>query len=792
MTIVEELRQNRESGAKRLEAEYKAGLMALARRFCDDESDAAELVNRTFAAVVEGIDDYLEQSAFFGWMSQILVNIHSTDVRRKSNRTVVYPGEVPEACDETATGRIDGEVDASLLRDAIQRLPEDQRELLLLHYFMDMPIAKIAKFLAIPQGTVMSRLHYARKALATKLGAAAQKPGVKALLLALLLAALTAAGAAVVVARSDATTAMHNAQYAMHNAQCIMHNEESGQQLERSDDPNLKTSMALAQSNPSTLQPSTPSTNAASTLDLRPSTFDENKEPTMNTKTRSSIIAAAALGATTALAANLPDGYTKVEYIQGDGSTSYLVADFSPDPSNDTIVAEAELTSNANAQFLFLSAAMNVSDTSPKQGVLLRKEGVRFDYYDNGTACYSAELAATVGRRITYTVTRGRMTWTGGMPVENSNPAPAAWSGPLQILGSRYKGAATFCSSIKLYSLKVFRDGRLIHDFVPVVDDQSNPTLLDVCGNSAVTAYGTLYAGPAVWLEVADIPVQQYRSGQVCEPHPTVVDIESGVTLSEGTDYTLSWADNDCVGKGSVTFTGIGTFDGKSQTATFSIVPRLPVGYKSVEYAHSSGEQLVDTGFTPNEKTRADIRFLMHSNGGYTSPFGARNANEKQFFVSGSCSANYYFCRHDTGATDLSGKDGYVGPGALVVKPPVVGYHKFSLNRNVFNLDEYAYNFSSAVIFSCDRSAYAFATHGADGIQHPAAMELYSLKIWDDGVLVRDFVPCVKVEGGVETVGLYDVSRDAMTRFYENGGSGALVAGPDVVLPQRGLIISVR
>ncbi len=112
MTIVEELRQNRESGSKRLEAEYKAGLMTLARRFCADESDAAELVNRTFSAVVEGIDDYLEQSAFFAWMCQILTNIHSTDVRRKSNQTVVYPGDVPDTTDEKATTRIEEEVDA--------------------------------------------------------------------------------------------------------------------------------------------------------------------------------------------------------------------------------------------------------------------------------------------------------------------------------------------------------------------------------------------------------------------------------------------------------------------------------------------------------------------------------------------------------------------------------------------------------------------------------------------------------------------------------------------------------
>ena len=50
MTIVEELRKDRESGARRLESEYKAGLMILARRLYADPSDAEELVNRTFAA----------------------------------------------------------------------------------------------------------------------------------------------------------------------------------------------------------------------------------------------------------------------------------------------------------------------------------------------------------------------------------------------------------------------------------------------------------------------------------------------------------------------------------------------------------------------------------------------------------------------------------------------------------------------------------------------------------------------------------------------------------------------
>ena len=197
MDIVEELRTNRESGAKRLESEYKAGLMTLAMRFCDSPSDAEELVNRTFAAVVEGIDDYLEQSAFFGWMCQILKNIHSLDQRRKSNRNEICTGEIPDIIDEAAQEEIYNSLDRSLVREALGKLEPEDREVLLLHYFMDVPIKKMAQILTVPTGTVKSRLHYARKALAAKLGVAARKPGGKAVMLALLLFGLTALGAGI-------------------------------------------------------------------------------------------------------------------------------------------------------------------------------------------------------------------------------------------------------------------------------------------------------------------------------------------------------------------------------------------------------------------------------------------------------------------------------------------------------------------------------------------------------------------------------------------------------------------
>ena len=197
MDIVEEIRTDREKGARRLESEYKAGLMSLALRFCHDAGDAEELVNRTFAAVIDGIDGYLERSAFFGWMCQILTNIHSNDTRRKACKDVVCHGYVPDIADESAEGEAYRALDASLLRDAIETLPPDIKKTLLLHYFMDMPVKEVARVLSTPTSTVTWRLHYARKILAAKLGAAAKKPGGKALLVALALCGLTALGAAV-------------------------------------------------------------------------------------------------------------------------------------------------------------------------------------------------------------------------------------------------------------------------------------------------------------------------------------------------------------------------------------------------------------------------------------------------------------------------------------------------------------------------------------------------------------------------------------------------------------------
>ena len=211
VTIVQEILRDREAGAARLIAECREPLYGAALSLCGDPVAAEDLVFRTFERVLDSIATCRDESAFTAWMKTILRNEWLMSVRGATVRNTVPAGSPSEVEHLAEPG--DGcaavmkAVDAALLRDAIEDLPEDMREAVVLRYFLGLPLLKTAKILTVPVGTVNSRLHYARLLLAAKLGVAARKSGVKAVLVAVALCALTAAGAAVAGAVAAARNA---------------------------------------------------------------------------------------------------------------------------------------------------------------------------------------------------------------------------------------------------------------------------------------------------------------------------------------------------------------------------------------------------------------------------------------------------------------------------------------------------------------------------------------------------------------------------------------------------------
>lgn len=172
-SIVRDILEDRERGAARLLAEYRDRLFCDAFALCGEKSAAEDLVFKTFERVLDKIEDCRDEQSFYAWMYAILRNYHLKSIRGRMVKNTVAVGATIdlEALDAMTTGgeSVTVPIDGSIIRAAVEELPPKMREVVVLHYFMDQPVAKIAKILSVSSGTVMSRLYYARLALGQKL-----------------------------------------------------------------------------------------------------------------------------------------------------------------------------------------------------------------------------------------------------------------------------------------------------------------------------------------------------------------------------------------------------------------------------------------------------------------------------------------------------------------------------------------------------------------------------------------------------------------------------------------------
>ena len=191
----------------------------------------------------------------------------------------------------------------------------------------------------------------------------------------------------------------------------------------------------------------------------------------------------------------------------------------------------------------------------------------------------------------------------------------------------------------------------------------------------------------------------------------------------------------------------------------------LPSEYTQVDYVTSSGTQYIDTGFKPNNNSRviAEIDFETSSSSAYA--FGYRDGAKTQKFAF-STAENSYIANYGT-------EEKYLGKYS--------GFDAFSYPDKAFTVDRNKTEFfingvrlgkNSAQEFTCEGNMYIFALNDNGTAGKFATLKLYSMQIYDNGTLVRDFVPCYK---GVDNeAGLYDLLNG---KFYTNSGKGKLAYG---------------
>jgi RNA polymerase sigma-70 factor (ECF subfamily) len=135
-----------------------------------DRQEAEDLVQETYVKALKGFRSFQQGTNFRAWIYQILRNTFLTSrTGLKSTATVPLEPEnenenLPASNDTPETILLQRS-DQRLVQEALTRLSVPYREVLLLCEFEEMSYQEISATLAIPMGTVMSRLSRARRAL---------------------------------------------------------------------------------------------------------------------------------------------------------------------------------------------------------------------------------------------------------------------------------------------------------------------------------------------------------------------------------------------------------------------------------------------------------------------------------------------------------------------------------------------------------------------------------------------------------------------------------------------------
>ena len=137
-------------------------LRRYARALLRDGEDADDLVQDCLERAWSRAHRWQPDTDLRAWLFTIMHNLYVNQVRRQARR----PTQSLEAAREPADHRPAGQDRAMGMRDletGLAGLPSDQREVLLMVCLEEMSYQQVAQVLGVPIGTVMSRLHRARK-----------------------------------------------------------------------------------------------------------------------------------------------------------------------------------------------------------------------------------------------------------------------------------------------------------------------------------------------------------------------------------------------------------------------------------------------------------------------------------------------------------------------------------------------------------------------------------------------------------------------------------------------------
>lgn len=161
---------------------YQGRVYAMVYGMLRNREDARDVTQEAFVKAYRNLQSFRMDSSFYTWLYRIAMNLAIDHTRkRKRQHTSAFDegiaaredgGDISDIHHEDGPGRaLERKQLYKQIMDAMEKLPEDQRQVILLRELEGLSYKEIAQVMDIPEGTVMSRLFYARKKLQKMLGA---------------------------------------------------------------------------------------------------------------------------------------------------------------------------------------------------------------------------------------------------------------------------------------------------------------------------------------------------------------------------------------------------------------------------------------------------------------------------------------------------------------------------------------------------------------------------------------------------------------------------------------------
>lgn len=160
-------------------------LFAAALRYARDRRDAEDLVQETLLRAFAAWERFEAGTNCRAWLYRILVNSFISECRRISRDRRWATIDEPVIANERQNATLDPErllLEATLADEvvaALAGLPEDFRRVVVLADLEGLSYREVALHIGCPVGTVMSRLHRARRLLEEQLGSYAREQGIR-------------------------------------------------------------------------------------------------------------------------------------------------------------------------------------------------------------------------------------------------------------------------------------------------------------------------------------------------------------------------------------------------------------------------------------------------------------------------------------------------------------------------------------------------------------------------------------------------------------------------------------